>query len=75
MATAVDRLLEKLRVLYDGLPADEQQVLEAILRQSQAEGGEVSGYLATNRVVLPSGPGPFPFGYRSPSSVDPARAQ
>jgi hypothetical protein len=73
MATAVDRLLEKLRVLYDGLPADEQQVLEAILRQSQAEGGEVSGYLATRRVMLPVGTGPF--GFVSPSPVDPARAQ
>ena len=55
MATSVDRLLEKLRVFHDGLPEDERQVLEALLRQSQAEGGEVAGYVETKRVLIPPG--------------------
>jgi hypothetical protein len=61
MATSVDRLLEKLRVFYDGLPADEQQALAPILQQSQAEGGEVAGYVVAKRVMIPVGTGPFGF--------------
>jgi len=54
MATSVDRLFEKLRVFYDALPEDEQQVLGALLRQSQAEAAEVAGYAVAQRVVIPS---------------------
>jgi hypothetical protein len=55
MATAVDRMLEKLRVFHDALPEDEQQVLQALLRQSQAEAGEVAGYIETKPVLIPPG--------------------
>ena len=55
MATSVDRLLEKLRVFHDTLPEDEQQDLQALLRQSQAQGDEVAGYVATKPVLIPPG--------------------
>ena len=49
----VDSVLKKLKVLYDGLPPEEQQVLEILLQQSQDGTSEVAGYAAARRVVVP----------------------
>jgi hypothetical protein len=49
----VDSLLRKLRTLYDGLPPEEQRVLELLIQQSQAA-PEVAGY-AGRRVVIAAG--------------------
>lgn len=51
-----DRFSAKLQTLYDGLPADEQAILEVLLQQTAGE-DEVTGHIPTHPIRTAFHPG------------------